>query len=154
MGNSKQAEEAVSKVVQNQNEDGSFTKAETSITRSSGKSLSVETSSLALLSMLRVDSSKWTGQIQKTVGFLIASMNGGYFGSTQATILAMKALVEFMNISNQSDKVQFFDVSVNSNKYLMSVGDQMKHPGKSRSRISIECYKYILCNLKNSTWFL
>jgi hypothetical protein len=128
MGQKAKAQEAVEKIINHQNKDGSFSQAKTSITRSSGKSLIIETSSLVLLSMLRVDSVKYSSQIKKTVAFLISSMNGGYFGSTQATILALKALVEVMQKSKQSEGVKQFEISWNSNKHLMLVGDQMNNP--------------------------
>jgi aminopeptidase N len=133
MGEKVKAEEAMEKIIKHQNKDGSFSQAETSITRSSGKSLVIETSSLALLSMLRIDSVKYSSQIKKTVEFLISSMNGGYFGSTQATILALKALVEVMQKSNQSEVLKEFEVSWNSNKNLMLLGDQMKNPDKGNT---------------------
>ena len=130
MGEKDKAKKAVERIISNQAEDGSFCEAKTSITRSSGKSLQVETTSLALLSMLRVDYTTYTTPIKKAVDYLIGAMNGGYFGSTQATILAMKALVEFMKISNQSSSEMDFDVIVQNNPYLMTVGDKMKHPDK------------------------
>jgi hypothetical protein len=120
----------VERIVSNQSEDGSFPQAETSITRSSGKSLLVETTSLALLSMLRIDYTQWTSQIKRGIDYLMGEMNGGYFGSTQATILAMKAFVEFMKISNSSSNDLQFKVKVLDNLYLMSTGDQMKNPEK------------------------
>jgi hypothetical protein len=132
MGEKEKAKAAVEKLISKQSEDGSFPQAKTSITRSSGKSLLVETTSLALLSMLRVDYSEWATPIKKAVDYLMGAMNGGYFGSTQATILAMKALVEFMKISNQSSDEMLFDVIVGKNPYLMTVGDQMKNPEKGK----------------------
>lgn len=78
--------------------------------------------------MLRVDDSRWISQIKKAVDYLIKQMNGGYFGSTQATILAMKALVEFIKVSNSSSDRFEFEISINGNQHLMTVGDQMKFP--------------------------
>ena len=130
MGQKDKAMKVVEKIIFNQIEDGSFSQAKTSISRSSGKSLIVETTSLALISMLRVDYTRYTVPIKKAVDYLIREMNGGYFGSTQATILAMKALVEFMKISTKSSREMEFDVIVQNNLYLMAVGDTMKCPDK------------------------
>ena len=133
MGKKKKEIEALEEVSLKQIKDGSFSQSKTSITRSSGKSLVIETSSLALLAMLRIDNIRWSNSIKKTVDFLISSMNGGYFGSTQATILAMKALVEYMNLNKNSGQIELFEVIVNMNKHLMKVGDQMKFPDESNS---------------------
>lgn len=130
MGQQEKARHVVDQIAASQNADGSFNDAKTSITRSSGKPLHIETTSLALLCMLRVDFGQWTTQIKKAVDFLMKQMNGGYFGSTQATILAMKALVEFMEKSSScSDDCQF-EVVLNESLHLMTVGDKMKHPEK------------------------
>jgi hypothetical protein len=131
MGEDAKAREAVERLVSDQMENGSFGKSKTSITRSSGKSLNVETTSLALLSMMRIDFSKYTTQIKKGIGYLMGQMNRGYFGSTQATILAMRTLIEYMTISNSSCGEKQFDVSLNGDKKILQVGDQMKNPEKS-----------------------
>lgn len=128
MGQKSKALDTLEQLIDAQSADGSFPQAKTSITRSSGKGLAIEATSLALLCMLRVDDSRWASQIKKAVDYLMGQMNGGYFGSTQATILAMKALVEFMKVSSaSSDRLQF-EVSVGAGQYLMTVGDQMKFP--------------------------
>ena len=130
MGENKKAEDAVTKMINYQVKNGSFPQSKTSITRSSGKSLLIETTSLALLSMLKVNPDKWADQIKKSVDFLLSSMNCGYFGSTQATILAMKALVEFMKENTKISDECLFEVSLNSSKYSLKVGDNMKYPEK------------------------
>ena len=137
MGQKDKAIKTLQNIIPNQSPDGSFSRAKTSITRSSGKSLIVETTSLALISMLRVDYTRYTVPIKKALDYLIREMNGGYFGSTQATILAMKALIEFMKISTKSSTEMGFDVIVQNNLYSMIVGDTMKslHKG-TRNTIS------------------
>ena len=130
MGQKDKAEQAVAKIVSNQAENGSFCQAKTSITRSSGKSLLIETTSLAILSMLRVDSLKWENQIKQGVDFIMSKMKGGYFGSTQATILAMKALVEFMSVSAIPSDESLFEVFIENTAYLMKIGDSMNNPDK------------------------
>lgn len=130
MGQKEKAKEVVEDIIKCQTPEGSFEDARTSITRSCGTSLYIETTSLALLCMLRVDYAQWTVQIRKAVDFLMKRMNSGYFGSTQATILAMKALIEYLKMSKSpSDDLQF-EVILNEYAYLMDVGDKMKHPDK------------------------
>ena len=120
----------IEELISNQSKNGSFDKSKTSITRSSGKSLIIETTSLALLSMLKVDPTMWQTQIKKGVKYLIREMNKGFFRSTQATVLAMKALIEVMKISNQSSKEMEFDVIVQNKPHIMLIGDSMRYPKK------------------------
>ena len=82
-----------------QDADGSISGANTSITSSHGQNLIVETTSLAVIAWLRLDKEISTGnaysaEIQKAIEFLVSSVEkGGSYGSTQATILALKALI-------------------------------------------------------------
>jgi hypothetical protein len=80
-----------------QAQDGSVPGASTSITRSSGKDLLIETTSLALLGWLKVNE---TGTFRKEVEHAakwMGTQRGGYgaFGGTQSTILALKALIDY-----------------------------------------------------------
>ena len=76
-----------------QAEDGHLEGEQGSITRSGGQSLQVETTALAALAWLKLPD--FAPQANRAVKWMIASRQGsGGFGSTQATILALKALVE------------------------------------------------------------
>lgn len=123
---------AVESILKYQAGDGSFPKAETSITRSYGKSLLIEATSLALLSMLRIDHIKFAAPIKSAIDFLLNKMNGGYFESTQATILAMRALVEFLKVSKSSSERSQFDVILNGSPRMITTGDAMKYPDQGR----------------------
>lgn len=79
-----------------QSKDGSVLGAETSITTSAGRDLLVETTAFAVLGWLKANRAdlflantqaamQWVGKQRS---------GGGSFGSTQATILALKALIE------------------------------------------------------------
>jgi uncharacterized protein YfaS (alpha-2-macroglobulin family) len=86
------ARQALDRLATMQRETGAFTGANHSITRSGGAALDIETTSLAILAMLkagRVDSEP----VRKAVSWLNGQRNarGGY-SSTQATVLALKAL--------------------------------------------------------------
>jgi len=72
-----------------------------SITRSGGRSLKVETTALAALAWLKMPA--FTQQAGKAIEWIIKSRSGsGGFGSTQATILALKALVEHSKASKKT----------------------------------------------------
>jgi uncharacterized protein YfaS (alpha-2-macroglobulin family) len=74
-------------------DDGYVDGAVTSITRSGGDALRIETTSLAILAWLRDDA--YTGQVEKSIMWLTERCKDGRFGSTQSTVLALKAIVEY-----------------------------------------------------------
>lgn len=73
------------------NDKGAVTNAETSITRSGGDSLTIETTSLAVLAWLRNDQ-QWAANTEVSMQWLFERSKSGRFGSTQSTILALKAI--------------------------------------------------------------
>jgi uncharacterized protein YfaS (alpha-2-macroglobulin family) len=83
-----------------QKADGSFHGTTHSITRSGGQGLDIETSSLAVLALLPAKS--YEDNVRKAVKWLATSRSswGGY-GSTQATILALKALTAYDKASRR-----------------------------------------------------
>lgn len=97
----KRAESVLKALLKLQEKDGSWN-ANHSITRSGGVSLKVETTSLAMLAMLKSDK-KDIAAITKAAEFLVSSRSGsGSFGSTQGTVLALKALTTFAKFSKQT----------------------------------------------------
>ncbi len=84
------------KLVKLQQDDGHLVGTDGSITRSGGLSLQVETTSLAALSWLK--KAKYSAYAAKALDWITKNRQGsGSFGSTQATVLALKALVEHAN---------------------------------------------------------
>jgi len=93
--NDKNADKAMEELLKVQNKDGSFDGTTHSITYSTGQSLKIETTSLAIMAMLK-NPNRPTQQINKAVEYLVKNRNGyGSFGNTQGTVLALKALTEF-----------------------------------------------------------
>ncbi|MEJ7596540.1 MAG: alpha-2-macroglobulin family protein [Kofleriaceae bacterium] len=83
-----------------QAKDGSFAGAKESITMSGGESLAIETTSLALLAMIKAKAGE--GQIRTAVDFLNAKRGGyGQWGNTQATVLGLKALTAYAEHARQ-----------------------------------------------------
>ncbi len=72
-------------------EDGAVGGSHTSITRSGGDALTIETTSLTLLAWLKDDVS-WAAQVETSMRWLFERSKAGRFGSTQSTILALKAI--------------------------------------------------------------
>lgn len=101
--NDKRADGLMKQLLAIQKEDGSFP-SDHSITRSGGKSLEIETTSIAVLAMLNA-SKKDGSALNKAVEYLVKSRSGyGGFGSTQGTVLALKALSEYAAASKKTDE--------------------------------------------------
>nr|MBA3454640.1 hypothetical protein [Deltaproteobacteria bacterium] len=86
-----------------QAKDGSFTGAKETITMSGGDSLTIETTALAVLALLKASpNSEYEAQIRAGVDWL-NSKRGGYgsWGNTQATILGLKALTAYTEHARQ-----------------------------------------------------
>ena len=76
-----------------QSADGSLT-GNTTVTQSGGLSLQVETTALATLAWLK--SRQFTEQASRAAKWIVTNRQGsGGFGSTQATVLALKAIVAY-----------------------------------------------------------
>ncbi|QJW99464.1 alpha-2-macroglobulin family protein [Frigoriglobus tundricola] len=73
---------------------GAVTGAVTSITRSGGRDLEIETTAITLLGWLRANDPNYAVAIKDATRW-VSQQRGGYggFGSTQSTIMALKALI-------------------------------------------------------------
>jgi hypothetical protein len=91
------------KVRELQNADGHLDAQQTSITGSRGRDLQIETTSLALLAWLKANPGLFNASIQKAIKWL-GQQRGGYggFGSTQSTILALKALILYAKVNKKT----------------------------------------------------
>lgn len=105
------AESFLKKWVQAQQKDGSFSRAKHSITRTTGKALAVETTSLAVLAMLKSTEIQHS-RVEQAIRFIVSARtpNGG-FGNTQTTIMALKALTVFAKYARrttESGDIEFY----------------------------------------------
>ncbi len=92
------------KVAEIQKEDGHLDAERTSITGSGGRDLQIETTALAVLGWLKAnDPGEFNAPVQKAVKW-IGQQRGGYggFGSTQSTILALKALIAYTRANKRT----------------------------------------------------
>ncbi len=76
-----------------QESDGSLRGATTSIVGSGGEALTIETTSLAVLAWLA--DRRYADNVEKSMQYLAECCKGGRFGSTQSTVLAVKAIVAY-----------------------------------------------------------
>ena len=76
-----------------QQRNGVVAGATTSIVGSGGEALEIETTGLAVLAWLRDPG--FAGQVERSMKFLADSCEGGRYGSTQSTVLALRAIVAY-----------------------------------------------------------
>lgn len=144
VGKLEEALEMADRVGQRQNEqNGSVEGAESSITNSRGQSLLLETTSLAVINWLDLDPSRYSKNIDLGVGYLLSSIkNGGRFGSTQSTVLSLKALVRYTQIYQGISGSGSFVLYLNGEK-IKSVDFSDKESGSlSKLDFSEDFYKY------------
>jgi len=112
----KRADALLKKLLALQNEDGSFSGKKHSITRSTGNGLKIETTSLAIMAMLKAEN-KNDVALNNAVEFVIKSRGGyGDFGNTQSTIMALKALTAYAQYSKQTNEDGTIECYINGNK--------------------------------------
>jgi len=117
-GNNVEAIAILKTIAKLQQADGSVTGAKTSITRSMGKDLLVETTAIAVLGWLKVNE---TGTFRKEVELAakwMGAQRGGYgaFGGTQSTILALKALIDYARTQKRPTENGTIRVFVGANE--------------------------------------
>jgi hypothetical protein len=76
-----------------QSKEGFVDGATTSIVGSGGTALVIEATSLAALAWLRDDA--YAGSVEKAIRWICECCKGGRFGSSQSTVLALKAIVAY-----------------------------------------------------------
>jgi len=92
-GDQTAAREFMDALARRQESDGHVSGATISVVGSQGDSLEIETTALAALAWLREPS--YAGNALKAMQFLASACEGGRYGSTQSTVLALRAIVEY-----------------------------------------------------------
>jgi hypothetical protein len=141
------------KVSDLQKPDGHLDAEQTSITGSGGRDLQIETTSLALLAWLKANPGTSNANVQKAIKWL-GQQRGGYggFGSTQSTILALKALILYAKANKktpEAGELRLFagDKQVASQSFAAGATDTLTlavpdaenilKPGKTNVRVEI-----------------
>jgi alpha-2-macroglobulin-like protein len=110
-GDGAAANKLMTTLVGKQNKDGLVEGAKTSVVGSGGEALAIETTSLATLAWLRDPG--FTASVEKGIRFLNKSCEGGRFGSTQSTVLALRAILAYDKLrAAQSAKGTVLEVLV------------------------------------------
>jgi hypothetical protein len=141
------------KVAAAQKDDGHLDGETTSITHSGGRDLQIETTALAVLGWLKANPAEFHQPLYKAIRW-IGQQRGGYggFGSTQATILALKALIGYTKANKKTAEAGTLQMFVNdrpvarldfpagaSDALELTVPDAEKtlQPGRNKVRIEV-----------------
>ncbi len=112
MNETKKAEDMMDLLMKKQDKNGSWNGTTHSITYSQGQSLIIETTSIGIMAILK-SQGKYTGELTSAVQYLTSSRSGyGVFGSTQGTVMALKALTEYAKASKKTTEGGKIIVSV------------------------------------------
>jgi uncharacterized protein YfaS (alpha-2-macroglobulin family) len=92
-GDQPAAKALMDRLVAKQNAQGYIDGATTSIVGSGGEALQIETTALTILAWLRDPA--YAGSVEKSMQWLAESCKAGRFSSTQSTVLALRAIVQY-----------------------------------------------------------
>lgn len=92
-GDREAADHLLDNLAGRQTGNGSLTGAATSVVGSGGEALAIETTALAVLAWLQ--NPRYAEQVEKSIQYLAETCKAGRFGSTQSTVLALRAIVAY-----------------------------------------------------------
>jgi uncharacterized protein YfaS (alpha-2-macroglobulin family) len=111
----KKGDEILNTLFSLQAKDGSWTGSTHSITYSQGQSLTIETTAITIMAILK--SGKNTLELNNAIQFLVGARSGyGVFSTTQGTVLALKALTEFAKASKKTTEDGTIELFVDGKK--------------------------------------
>jgi hypothetical protein len=130
-GDSQSAKPLMDRLAKNQDKDGHVLGAKTTVVGSGGDALEIETTSLATLAWLR--DSSYSANVESGIHFLADSCKAGRFGSTQSTVLALRAIVAY-------DKSRAHPTAAGSIQLLVDdkpIGDPIAFDSKTQGAIKL-----------------
>ena len=113
--NKSAAKDIATVLVSRQEKDtGQILKAKSSITKSSGLSLSIETTALTLMLLTRGELFEFDKSIELCLKYITSNMKGSAFPSTQATILSLMGISDYLKAFKQNmDSLLDFNIDFN-----------------------------------------
>ena len=87
-------------LLEKQADDGSWASTSHSVFHAYGKCFQIEITALAALALMK--SGEKSAALQKAMDYIMQAKTEYGYGSTQSTVLALKALVEYAKVGNQS----------------------------------------------------
>jgi uncharacterized protein YfaS (alpha-2-macroglobulin family) len=92
-GQGAEAKKLMGRLAEKQNKEGVVEGGTQSIVGSMGDTLQIETTALAVLAWLKDPA--YAGNVERSMKYLANSCEGGRYGSTQSTVLALRAIVAY-----------------------------------------------------------
>ncbi|RKI43650.1 A-macroglobulin complement component [Corallococcus sp. AB004] len=92
-GDTAEARKLMGRLASSQGKEGVVDGATQSIVGSSGETLNIETTALATLAWMRDPA--YVGNVERAMKFLAESSDGGRYGATQSTVLALRAIIAY-----------------------------------------------------------
>ena len=125
---------AVKKLIGMQAQDGSFPNADHSITRSGGEALQIETTALAALALMA--DGGHAPEVRRAIEWIDKHRSGfGGYGSTQSTVLALKAMAAYAKESRRTEAAGVITLTVNG-KQVGRVAFEKGHQGAIELRVA------------------
>ncbi|RTL37693.1 MAG: A-macroglobulin complement component [Candidatus Melainabacteria bacterium] len=130
-GDKSAAKKLMDALAAKQKPDGSIDGITSSIVGSSGQSLTVEGTALSVLAWLHDPA--YAANVEKSIKFLADSCKAGRYGSTQATVLALRAIVKYDQLRAHPKAPGKVRVAVDGNV----VGDWVSFDQSSQGAIKL-----------------
>jgi uncharacterized protein YfaS (alpha-2-macroglobulin family) len=125
------AKKLMDRLAAGQSGEGSIANISSSIVGSGGESLQVEGVSLATLAWLRDPA--YVTNVEKSIKFLADSCKAGKYGSTQATVLALRAIVQYDKLRAHPKAAGTVRITVDGEQ----VGDAIAFDDKAQGAIKL-----------------
>ncbi|KFA91529.1 MG2 domain-containing protein [Archangium violaceum] len=130
-GEGAEARKLMARLAEKQGKTGVVEGGTQSIVGSMGETLQIETTALAVLAWLREPAH--AGNVERSMRFLADSCEGGRYGSTQSTVLALRAIVAY----DQARGAKRAPGSVRVYVDGRPVGDAVKFDGKTQEALKL-----------------
>ncbi len=164
--NDNRSEKLLETLISLQKENGSWEGTKHSITRSTGQGLTAETTSLALLAIMKSEKKRMP-ILQNGVKYLVSARSPyGGFGNPQSTVLALKSLTTYAKYAQRTPESGDIEIYVNDKKITtahyeagqqnaIEVSNLGKHlkTGKNTVRINYVGVKEPLPYTFSAEWF-
>jgi uncharacterized protein YfaS (alpha-2-macroglobulin family) len=131
-GDNASAKSFMDKLVAKQNDTGLVDGATTSVIGSGGEALQIETTALATLAWMR--DPNYAGNVEKAMKWLCETCKAGRFGSTQSTILALRAIVTYDKLRSHPKAPGTLQVTVDGH----AMGSAIAFDDKSQGAIKLQ----------------
>ncbi len=116
---------------------GRVTNSYFTITMSEGVNLNIETTALATLAWLN-DQDRYAEEIEAAINYITSLVQLGQYGTTQATILSLKAITKYMNNFSDINGNGFFSLYVNDELVQM-----IEFTPENKSAINFDIQSFI-----------